>query len=79
MNEQSQGQHSGEQTFRCKECGKVLNSAEELRDHSQKQHQMHGQSGQQSHGQQQGHTQQSQGQHGQGQQSGTTHKAGGGS
>ncbi|MGO4883696.1 MAG: C2H2-type zinc finger protein [Bryobacteraceae bacterium] len=84
--QQSKGQQPQSQNFRCKECGKTLNSAEQLREH-EKTHQGHGQ-GQQGQGQQ-GQGQQGQGQQGQGQQKhgqqthgqeqgGTTHKAGGG-
>ena len=64
MQETSGTQPSGSQTFRCKECGKVLNSAEDLREHTNKTHQG------------QGRGEQSQ-QPGQGRQSGQTRKAGG--
>ena len=80
MQEQGKTQSSGPQTFRCQECGKVLNSNEELREHTRTHH-GHGeqsQHGQGQHGQgQSGQGQSGQGQAGQQGQGGSTRKAGG--
>lgn len=45
MAEQTQNQQQGNQQFRCRECGKVLNSSNELREH-EKVHKGQGQQGQ---------------------------------